>query len=67
MKQTKTTRTKQNQTKQSGAKQTGTKQNSKKKENQIMNAAYLAPAITLFNEDGTLDLASQERLYNNLI
>ena len=32
-----------------------------------MKAAYLAPAITLFNEDGTLDLASQERLYNNLI
>ena len=25
-----------------------------------MNAAYLTPAITLFNEDGTLDLASQE-------
>jgi len=32
-----------------------------------MNAAYLTPAITLFNEDGTLDLASQERLFNNLI
>ena len=32
-----------------------------------MNAAYLVPAITLFNEDGTLDLVSQERLYNNLI
>ncbi len=32
-----------------------------------MNAAFLAPAITLFNEDGTLDLVSQERLYNNLI
>ena len=32
-----------------------------------MNAAYLTPAITLFNEDGTLDLVSQERLFNNLI
>lgn len=32
-----------------------------------MNAAYLTPAITLFNEDGTLDLASQERLFDNLI
>ncbi|MCI8810886.1 MAG: dihydrodipicolinate synthase family protein [Oscillibacter sp.] len=32
-----------------------------------MKAAFLAPAITLFNEDGTLDLASQERLYDNLI
>lgn len=32
-----------------------------------MKAAYLVPAITLFNEDGTLDLVSQERLYNNLI
>ena len=32
-----------------------------------MNAAYLTPAIPLFNEDGTLDLASQERLFNNLI
>ena len=32
-----------------------------------MKAAFLAPAITLFHEDGTLDLASQERLYNNLI
>ncbi len=32
-----------------------------------MNAAYLTPAITLFNEDGTLDLVSQEKLFNNLI
>ena len=32
-----------------------------------MNAAYLTPAITLFNEDGSLDLVSQERLFNNLI
>ena len=32
-----------------------------------MNAAYLAPAITLFHEDGTLDLESQKRLFNNLI
>lgn len=32
-----------------------------------MNAKYLVPAITLFNQDGTLDLVSQERLYNNLI
>ena len=32
-----------------------------------MNAAYLTPAITLFNQDGTLDLVSQERLFNNLI
>lgn len=32
-----------------------------------MNAAYLTPAITLFREDGTLDLESQERLFNHLI
>ena len=32
-----------------------------------MNAAYLTPAITLFNEDGTLDLVSQERLFNNCL
>jgi len=32
-----------------------------------MNAAYLAPAITLFHEDGTLDLESQKKLLNNLI
>ena len=32
-----------------------------------MDAAYLAPAITLFTEDGSLDLASQEKLFNNLI
>ena len=32
-----------------------------------MNAAYLTPAITLFNEDGSLDLASQEKLFNSLI
>ena len=38
-----------------------------KKGKTTMNAAYLAPAITLFNEDGTLDLVSQEKLYNNLI
>lgn len=37
------------------------------KEDNFMNAAYLTPAITLFNEDGTLDLVSQERLFNNLI
>ena len=37
------------------------------KEDIFMNAAYLTPAITLFNEDGTLDLVSQERLFNNLI
>lgn len=32
-----------------------------------MNAAYLTPALTLFNQDGTLDLESQGRLFNNLI
>lgn len=32
-----------------------------------MNAAYLTPAITLFHEDGTLDLESQEKLFENLI
>ena len=48
-------------------KRAGTKQNSNKKGKRFMNAAYLVPAITLFNEDGTLDLVSQERLYNNLI
>ena len=32
-----------------------------------MNAAYLTPAITLFNEDGSLDLVSQEKLFNSLI
>ena len=32
-----------------------------------MNAAYLTPAITLFHEDGTLDLESQERLFDHLI
>lgn len=32
-----------------------------------MNAAYLTPAITLFNEDGTLDLVSQKKLFDNLI
>jgi len=32
-----------------------------------MNAAYLCPAITLFHEDGSLDLVSQEKLFNNLI
>ena len=32
-----------------------------------MNAAYMTPAITLFHEDGTLDLESQEKLFDNLI
>ncbi len=32
-----------------------------------MKAAFLTPAITLFNTDGTLDFVSQEKLYNNLI
>lgn len=32
-----------------------------------MNAAYLTPAITLFHEDGSLDLESQEKLFENLI
>lgn len=32
-----------------------------------MNAAYLCPAITLFHEDGTLDLGSQRRLFDSLI
>lgn len=32
-----------------------------------MNAAYLTPAITLFHEDGTLDLESQEQLFDHLI
>lgn len=32
-----------------------------------MNAAYLTPAITLFHEDGTLDLESQAKLFENLI
>ena len=32
-----------------------------------MNAAYLTPAITLFNEDGSLDFVSQEKLFNSLI
>ncbi|WP_294852229.1 dihydrodipicolinate synthase family protein [uncultured Oscillibacter sp.] len=32
-----------------------------------MQAAYLAPAITLFHEDGTLDLESQGKLFENLI
>ena len=32
-----------------------------------MNAAYLAPAITLFRKDGTLDLESQGKLFDNLI
>ncbi len=32
-----------------------------------MKAAYLTPAITLFREDGTLDLESQGRLFDNLI
>ena len=32
-----------------------------------MKAAYLSPAITLFQKDGTLDLESQGRLFDNLI
>lgn len=32
-----------------------------------MNASYICPAITMFNEDGTLDLTSQAALYENLI
>lgn len=32
-----------------------------------MNAAYLAPAVTLFCEDGTLDLENQKKLFNNLV
>lgn len=32
-----------------------------------MNAAYLTPAITLFREDGSLDLESQAKLFDNLI
>lgn len=32
-----------------------------------MKAAYLVPAITLFHEDGSLDLDSQARLFDHLI
>lgn len=32
-----------------------------------MKAAYLTPAITLFTEDGNLDLENQARLFENLI
>lgn len=32
-----------------------------------MNAAYLTPAITLFHEDGALDLESQRKLFETLI
>lgn len=32
-----------------------------------MNAAYLTPAITLFHEDGTLDLEGQAELFENLV
>lgn len=32
-----------------------------------MKAAYLTPAITLFQEDGSLDLENQARLFENLI
>lgn len=32
-----------------------------------MNASYICPAITLFKNDGTLDLESQAALYENLI
>ena len=31
-----------------------------------MNASYIAPAITLFKQDGTLDLEGQEKLYDYL-
>lgn len=30
-----------------------------------MKAAYLTPAITLFHEDGSLDLESQRKLFEN--
>lgn len=32
-----------------------------------MNAAYIAPAITLFRQDGSIDFESQEKLFDNLI
>lgn len=32
-----------------------------------MNARYICPSVTLFNEDGTLDLESQGKLFENLI
>ena len=32
-----------------------------------MKAAYLAPALTLFHEDGSLELESQRKLFENLI
>ena len=32
-----------------------------------MNAAYIAPTITLFRQDGTMDFESQEKLCDNLI
>lgn len=32
-----------------------------------MNAAFLTPAVTLFNQDGSIDYESQGRHYNNLI
>lgn len=32
-----------------------------------MNASYITPAITLFNQDGTLDLNGQRRFYDYLI
>ena len=32
-----------------------------------MKAAYLTPAITMFHADGSLDLDSQKKLYENLI
>lgn len=32
-----------------------------------MKASYITPAVTLFHEDGTLDLESQGALYENLI
>lgn len=32
-----------------------------------MNAAYIAPAITLFRQDGSIDFENQEKLFDNLI
>ena len=32
-----------------------------------MDASYITPAVTLFAPDGTLDLGSQEALFENLI
>ena len=38
-----------------------------KREGMKMKAAYLTPAITMFHADGSLDLDSQKKLYENLI